>query len=148
MSSLFNKSNKLDSNIKIHSKRYSISSPKMRDLSFHPSFERRNVNFLDIKSHHDYSTEGNTPNQSNKKLLFISRKKLKPIKHKFNDGVRRDFFGNRILKGGNQKLTFIDEVSHNNLVEVTLIETNNCSFKYNENENKEKDTALCSCDIF
>lgn len=143
--SSFDNSEELNStNIKINKKNCTFSVPKTRVPSNFFLYHNSKLNSLDFKSHHDYSTEGTTSEPSSNKLLF-SRRKLKPIIRKINDGIRRDFYGNRIVKGGNQKLTFVDKVSNDNLVEVILIDDNDCCFNHNNNG---KDTALCSCNIF
>ena len=146
MSSLIKKTENLNSNINISKKRYSFSLPQTRIPIYPPLFSKDIKNFID-KSHNDYSTEVCTPKPSTHKIHHHHRKS-QHINHRINDGIRRDFYGNKIIKGGNQKVTFIDTISHNNLVEVTLIDAENCSCKYNNIENIEENITLCSCNIF
>ena len=61
---------------------------------------------------------------SDKNLIndaFLNNPNLNKVKT-FNNEKRTDKFGNMIIHGGNQKVTFIDRVSKKNLTEVVKIE--------------------------
>ena len=83
---------------------------------------------------------------SDKKLInniIQNNPKLNKIKT-FNIQKRTDKFGNKIIPGGKQKVTFIDRISKNNLTEVVKIE----NFKeYNKMEEINNKNQGDNCSI-
>ena len=86
---------------------------------------------------------------SDKNLIndaFLNNPNLNKVKT-FNNEKRTDKFGNMIIHGGNQKVTFIDRVSKKNLTEVVKIE----NFKeYNKmeeinNKNQGDNCSMNNC---
>jgi len=77
---------------------------------------------------------------SDKNLIndaFLNNPNLNKVKT-FNNEKRTDKFGNMIIHGGNQKVTFIDRVSKKNLTEVVKIENYKEYNKMEEFNNKNQ----------
>ena len=109
--------------------------------------EFKHSNSFTLKKSSNFS-EDNSTEQSNKTSKF---KKFK------QNSLRKDLFGNIIVKGGKHKVSFKDDIKGNYLVEMTLIDTkqNSLKSKYHKKQTvlldaRDKDELICSglCNIF
>ena len=88
-----------------------------------------NINKINSKSIEDL--HNNIPN----------RQKLNKVKT-FSKENRKDRFGNMITHGGNQKVSFLDKISNNNLTEVIKVENLK---EYNKMEDTSNNRGNCCC---
>ena len=73
-------------------------------------------------SNNDLENKNNNKNTDmDKEKKDISNSKIYKAKT-FETGKRVDKYGNKIIHGGNHKVTFIDRVSKNNFTEVVKVE--------------------------
>ena len=109
--------------------------------------ECKHSNSFALKKSSNFS-EDNSTEQSNKTFKF---KKFK------QNSLRKDLFGNIIVKGGKHKVSFKDDIKGNYLVEMTLIDTkqNSLKSKYYKKqtallEARDKEELICFgfCNIF
>ena len=98
-------------------------SKKQENLGFN------NINSNDIinkKSTEDIINENKQNNNNNKNINDKQKKNINNSKinkaKTFETGKRKDRYGNMIIHGGKQKVTFIDRVSKNNFTEVVKVE--------------------------
>ena len=118
------------------------------------NFEKRckSQNSFTLKKSSDFSEENSkkqTKNSSkSKKSIYLSLSK---------NNLRKDLFGNLIVKGGKHKVSFKDDIKGKYLVEMTLIDTkqNSLRSKYHKKqtafiEARDKEELICSgaCKIF
>ena len=119
----------------------------------------RLFNFSDLEKEYKHSnsfTGKKSSNFSENNSTEQSNKTSKSKKFKQNS-LRKDLFGNIIVKGGKHKVSFKDDIRGNYLVEMTLIDTkqNSLRSKYYKKqtaliEARDKDEIICSglCNIF
>ena len=101
-------------------------------------------NFIN-KPNEDFQNINN--NSKNFKDDF-NNNQIKPIIKKvktFNKEKRTDKFGNTIIHGGKQKISFIDKISKNNFVEVIKIENYK---QYNKMEEPSNNKGNNCCLLF
>ncbi len=118
------------------------------------NFEKRckSPNSFTLKKSSDFSEENSTKQSKNssksKKSIYLSLSK---------NNLRKDLFGNLIVKGGKHKVSFKDDIKGKYLVEMTLIDTkqNSLRSKYHKKqtafiEARDKEELICSgaCKIF
>ena len=105
----------------------------------------------------DYkSTEQSSKSISSKKYKNNSIFKRVPKKSIFKSGLRKDLYGNVIEKGGKYKVSFVDDIKGEYLVEMTIYHADDCSLKSKNSKNytikreaRDKEGVLCSgCNIF
>ena len=116
-------------------------------------------NFTNLEKEYKHSnsfTGKKSSNFSENNSTEQSNKTSKSKKFKQNS-LRKDLFGNIIVKGGKHKVSFKDDIKGNYLVEMTLIDTkqNSLRSKYYKKqtaliEARDKDEIICSglCNIF
>lgn len=76
-----------------------------------------------------------------KSTMVIMKKSDKSLKVKLNDGVRRDNYGNEIIKGSSKhKIAFLDKVSSKSLVDYVNIPKREVT--------DGTEDAKCKCIIF
>ena len=134
----------------IKSKKFYITNKKQNDIPNDNTYfyNKKNIN---IKNHK--STSLNKLKIKNSKSISISRNLNK---------IRRDIYGNIIEKGGNQKISFRDDLKGKPLVETTIIDLKKNVIQKQKihrkkngketiiEESKDKEEIICSsaCYIF
>ena len=114
--------------------------------------EKRGFNELDINKNSNNKPNQDITKNTNKNKLNnnneINKDKNKNISNNLNKmesgekGKRSDRFGNLIIHGGKQKVTFIDRVTKNNFTEVVKVE----NFKeYNKMEEPSSNRGNGCC---
>ena len=95
----------------------------------------------DEKKDKEFNLKNNFINKPNEDFVKnIKNNQINPIIKKvktFNKEKRTDKFGNTIIHGGKQKISFIDKISKNNFVEVIKIENYKQYNKMEEPSNKK-----------
>ena len=125
--------------------------------NYNSSLQLFNFSNLEKEYKHSNSFTGKkSSNFSENNSTEQSNKTSKSKKFKQNS-LRKDLFGNIIVKGGKHKVSFKDDIKGNYLVEMTLIDTkqNSLRSKYYKKqtaliEARDKDEIICSglCNIF
>ena len=96
------------------------------------------------------------------KSLYHSYYKTEPFLNSTFNKLRKDIYGNKIIKGGNHKISFIDNAKGEPLVETTLINLKTKIIKdkkkhkktpkietiIKESNDKEKIVCSSACNIF
>ena len=83
-------------------------------------------------------------NYYDKQKLNINNSKINKAKT-FETGKRKDRYGNMIIHGGKQKVTFIDRVSNNNFTEVVKVENYKEYNKMEEITGSGNRGNICCC---
>ena len=86
----------------------------------------------------------NNNNINDKQKLNINNSKINKAKT-FETGKRKDRYGNMIIHGGKQKVTFIDRVSKNNFTEVVKVENYKEYNKMEEQTESGSRGNICCC---
>ena len=119
---------------------------KIKDISSQNIEEKKDNNNSNCKNDQKESLEKNI-NKINPKSIedldnnISIRQKLNKVKT-FNKDNRKDRFGNMITHGGNQKVSFLDKISKNNLTEVINVENLK---EYNKMEESTNIIGNCCC---
>ena len=121
------------------------------------SKKQENIGFNDInqndiinkKSTDDIINDNKQNNNNNnnindKQKLNINNSKINKAKT-FETGKRKDRYGNMIIHGGKQKVTFIDRVSKNNFTEVVKVENYKEYNKMEEITGSGNRGNICCC---
>jgi hypothetical protein len=121
------------------------------------SQKQENIGFNDInqndiinkKSTDDIINDNKQNNNNNnnindKQKLNINNSKINKAKT-FETGKRKDRYGNMIIHGGKQKVTFIDRVSKNNFTEVVKVENYKEYNKMEEITGSGNRGNICCC---
>ena len=118
-------------------------------ISSHKEDENNN-NYLNLKNNlinnqnEEFSNINENNLNSNKNIL--NNIQIKPVLNKvktFNKERRFDKFGNKIIHGGKQKVSFIDKISKNNFTEVIKVE-NYKQYNKMEEISNNKGNNCCS----
>ena len=124
------------------------NSKKQENLGFN------DINQNDIinkKSTDDIINENKQINNNNENVNVNDKQKININSSKINKaktfetGKRKDRYGNMIIHGGKQKVTFIDRVSKNNFTEVVKVENYKEYNKMEEITESGNRGNICCC---
>ena len=105
-------------------------------------------NIINKKSTDDIMNENKQNNINNINVNDIQRKNINNSKinkaKTFETGKRKDRYGNMIIHGGKQKVTFIDRVSKNNFTEVVKVENFKEYNKMEPTDSNNRGNICCS----
>ena len=141
---------KLSDNLKKEIEKGSI--PEEPDSQKKDNLGFNDINQNDIinkKSTEDIKIENKQNNNNNKNISDKQKMNINSSKKNkaevFETGKRKDRYGNIIIHGGKQKVTFIDRVSKNNFTEVVKVENYK---EYNKMEEQTESSSrgnICCC---
>ena len=126
---------------------------------FENKCDSHSTNTLNGKKSSDSSEDNSTkqstksPKSENNKINSLIKKLPKVYSFEAND-IRKDIYGNIIEKGGKHKVSFKDDIKGQLLVEMTLVDINDKSFRSKNytiyREARDKEGIICSglCNIF
>ena len=138
-----------------------ISSSELFNVSYNFEYKHSRSNSFTGKKNDlsdELSTEQSTKLTKIKKYKVHSLGKNFPKKNLFKKNkIRKDIYGNIIEKGKKYKVSFKDDIKGNYLVEMTLIDTKQNSYRSRYyrtqtifRESRDKEELICSglCNIF
>ena len=129
---------------------------------FENKCDSHSTNILNGKKSSDSSEENSTKQSTksakseNNKINSLIKKLPKVYSFEASD-IRKDIYGNIIEKGGKHKVSFKDDIKGQLLVEMTLVDINDKSFRSKNYKNytiyreaRDKEGIICSglCNIF
>ena len=150
----------LSNSFDLYKKNISTSELLQFDNNFEYKYSRSNsfTKKINLDLSDDSSTEHSNKLIKIKKGKFHSLNKNLPKNQLFNKNkITKDIYGNIIEKGKKYKVSFKDDIKGNYLVEMTLIDTKQNSYKsrYYKNqtifrESRDKEEIICSglCNIY